>query len=41
MAMFPTHIKCSTLAGIGGGIAAYVGYGVPLTTSAVAQAFVA
>ncbi len=35
MAMFPTHIKCSTLAGIGGGIAAYVGYGVPLTTSAV------
>ena len=35
MAMFPTHIKFSTLAGIGGGIVAYVGYGVPLTTSAV------
>jgi hypothetical protein len=35
MAMFPTHIKCSTLAGIGGGIAAHFGYGVPLTTSAV------
>jgi len=35
MAMFPTHIKCSTLAGIGGGITAYVGYGVPWTTSIV------
>ena len=35
MAMFPTHIKFSTLAGIGGGIAAYVGFGVPPTTSAV------
>src|SRR5580704_3434258 len=35
MAMFPTHIKCSTIAGIGGGIIAYVGYGVPLVTSAV------
>ncbi len=35
MAMFPTHIKCSTLAGIGGGIAAHFAYGVPLTTSAV------
>jgi membrane-bound metal-dependent hydrolase YbcI (DUF457 family) len=35
MAMFPTHIKCSTLAGIGGGITAHVGYGVPLTTSVV------
>ena len=35
MAMFPTHIKCSTLAGIGGGIVAHVGYGVPLTTSMV------
>jgi hypothetical protein len=35
MAMFPTHIKCSTLAGIGGGIAANVAYGVPLTTAAV------
>ena len=35
MAMFPTHIKCSTLAGIGGGVVAFVGYGVPLTTSAV------
>jgi membrane-bound metal-dependent hydrolase YbcI (DUF457 family) len=35
MAMFPTHIKCSTLAGIVGGIAANVGYGVPPTTAAV------
>ena len=35
MAMFPTHIKCSTLAGIGCGTVAFVGYGVPLTTSAV------
>ena len=35
MAMFPTHIKCSTLAGIGGGAVAYLGYGVPLTTSIV------
>jgi hypothetical protein len=35
MAMFPTHIKCSTIAGIGGGLVAYVGYHVPLTTSAV------
>ncbi|MGO9109968.1 MAG: metal-dependent hydrolase [Thermoguttaceae bacterium] len=35
MAMFPTHIKCSTLAGIGGGTVAFVGYGVPLTTSMV------
>jgi len=35
MAMFPTHIKCSTLAGIGGGIVAHINYGVPLTTSAV------
>ncbi len=35
MAMFPTHIKCSTLAGIGGGAVAFVGYGVPLTTSMV------
>jgi hypothetical protein len=35
MAMFPTHIKCSTLAGIGGGTIAFVGYGVPLTTSMV------
>jgi hypothetical protein len=35
MAMFPTHIKCSTLAGIGCGTVAFVGYGVPLTTSMV------
>jgi len=35
MAMFPTHIKCSTLAGIGCGTVAYLGYGVPLTTSMV------
>lgn len=35
MAMFPTHIKCSTVAGIVGGAVAYIGYGVPLTTSAV------
>ena len=35
MAMFPTHIKCSTLAGIGCGTVACVGYGVPLTTSMV------
>jgi hypothetical protein len=35
MAMFPTHIKCSTVAGIVGGTVAYIGYGVPLTTSAV------
>ena len=35
MAMFPTHIKCSTAAGIIGGAVAYLGYGVPLTTSAV------
>jgi hypothetical protein len=35
MAMFPTHIKCSTLAGIGCGTVAYLGYGVPLTTSLV------
>jgi membrane-bound metal-dependent hydrolase YbcI (DUF457 family) len=35
MAMFPTHIKCSTLAGIGCGAVAYLGCGVPLTTSLV------
>lgn len=35
MAMFPTHIKCSTLAGIGCGTVAFVGYGVPLPTSLV------
>ena len=35
MAMFPTHIKCSTLLGIGCGTVAFVGYGVPLTTSLV------
>ena len=35
MAMFPTHIKCSTFLGVGGGIVAYIGYGVPLTTSIV------
>ncbi len=35
MAMFPTHIKCSTVAGIVGGTVAYIRYGVPLTTSAV------
>ncbi len=35
MAMFPTHIKCSTVAGIGCGTVAYLGYGVPLTTSIV------
>jgi hypothetical protein len=35
MAMFPTHIRCSTLAGIGGGTVAFLGYGVPLTTSMV------
>jgi hypothetical protein len=35
MAMFPTHIKFSTLAGIGGGIAAYAIYHVPFTTAAV------
>ncbi len=35
MAMFPTHIKCSTLVGIGGGLFAHVGYGVPWTTSLV------
>ena len=35
MAMFPTHIKCSTLLGIGCGTVAHVGYGVPLTTSIV------
>ena len=35
MAMFPTHIKCSTATGIVGGAVAYFAYGVPLTTSAV------
>ena len=35
MAMFPTHIKCSTMLGIGCGAAAYVGYGVPLPTCLV------
>ena len=35
MAMFPTHIKCSTLVGIGGGLFAHFGYGVPLITSMV------
>jgi membrane-bound metal-dependent hydrolase YbcI (DUF457 family) len=33
--MFPTHIKCSTFAGIAGGAVAHIGYGVPLTTSMV------
>ena len=36
MAMFPTHIKTSTALGIGYGVVAHVGYGVPLTTSVVA-----
>jgi hypothetical protein len=35
MAMFHTHIHCSTVAGIVGGAVACVGYGVPLTTSVV------
>ena len=35
MAMFPTHIRTSTIVGIGGGLVAYVGYGVPFTTSCV------
>jgi hypothetical protein len=35
MAMFHTHIHCSTVAGIVGGAVAFVGYGVPLTTSIV------
>src|SRR5580704_4777140 len=35
MAMFHTHIHCSTVAGIVGGAVANVGYGVPLTTSIV------
>ena len=35
MAMFHTHIHCSTVAGIVGGAVAFVGYGVPLTTSVV------
>jgi len=35
MAMFPTHIKCSTVLGIGCGAVAFVGYGVPLSTSIV------
>ena len=35
MAMFPTHIKCSTVLGIGCGTAAFVGYGVPLPTCLV------
>ena len=35
MAMFPTHIKCSTVLGIGCGTLAHLGYGVPLTTSIV------
>ena len=35
MAMFPTHIKTSTVLGIGYGAVAFAGYGVPLTTSVV------
>jgi hypothetical protein len=35
MAMFHTHIHCSTVAGIVGGAVANVVYGVPLTTSVV------
>jgi len=35
MAMFHTHIRVSTVAGIVGGAAAYLNYGVPLTTSVV------
>ena len=35
MAMFPTHIKCSTALGVGCGVMAFFGYGVPLSTSLV------
>jgi len=35
MAMFPTHIKASTIAGIAGGTAAHLCYGVPVVTSMV------
>ncbi len=35
MAMFHTHIRVSTVAGIVGGAVAYLNYGVPLTTSVV------
>ncbi len=35
MAMFHTHIHCSTVAGIVGGAVANVVYGVPLITSVV------
>lgn len=35
MAMFPTHIKTSTLLGIGYGTVAFVGYEVPATTCLV------